>query len=76
MLADAKGIDANLIGEDGFVDYVADDLCVRQELTVGSSCDVAESIEPKLEMLCHIRYSRWSLAPGGVAGNAPAISDR
>ena len=44
MLADAKGIDPELIGENRLLDDVADDLRVAQEAAVGAGGDIAERV--------------------------------
>ena len=41
------------VGQDRLVDDVADDLRMRQELAVRPRGDVAERVQPKLEMRCH-----------------------
>ena len=53
MLADAKGVDAEFVGQHRLIDHVADDLRVAQQVAVGARRDVAESIETKLEVCCH-----------------------
>ena len=54
MLADADEIDAQLVGENGLVDDVADDLGLRERATVGVASDVAERVEPELEIWLHV----------------------
>ncbi len=44
MLADAKGIDAHLIGENRLLNDVADDLGVAQGAPVGAGGDIAERV--------------------------------
>jgi hypothetical protein len=53
VLADAKGIDANLVGQRSFLDHIADDLRVRQGVFVGAEGDIAEGIQPEFELLWH-----------------------
>ena len=43
MLADAEGIDADLVGQHALVDDIADDLGVRQRLAVRADRDIANS---------------------------------
>jgi hypothetical protein len=54
MFADAEEIDAELIGQYGFVDDVADDLCMRQHLAVSAARDVAKRVEAEFES--HVMY--------------------
>jgi hypothetical protein len=35
VLADAKEIDARFVGEHRLIDHISDELCMRQEATVG-----------------------------------------
>jgi hypothetical protein len=53
MLPDAEEIDAQLIGENRFIDDVADHLRMRQQVAIGPRGDIAERIQPKLNMPCH-----------------------
>ena len=53
VLADAEEVDAQLVGQHGLVDDVADDLRLRQRAPVGVAGDVAERIEAEFERLCH-----------------------
>ena len=53
MLADADEIDANLVGEDGLLDEVADDLRRMQRLSVRTVGDIAEGVETEFERLNH-----------------------
>ena len=53
MLADAECIDAESVGEDRFIDQIADDLCVGLRPSVGSGGDVAKSVQPELKLVCH-----------------------
>ena len=53
MLADAEEVDAQLVGEHRLLDDVADHLRMRQQVAVGPRGDVAERIQPKLNMPCH-----------------------
>src|SRR5271155_4703020 len=53
MLADAEGIDADLVSQHALVDDVADHLRVRQRLPVGADRNVAKGIQSELEILCH-----------------------
>ena len=50
MLADAEEVDAELVGEHGLLDHVADDLRLRQRLAVGADGDVAEGVEAEFEI--------------------------
>ena len=54
VLADADEIGADLVGEHGFVDHVANGLRVRHGLAVRSARDVAESIEAELDGGIHV----------------------
>lgn len=49
VFSDAEEVDAELVGEHGFVDHVADDLRMRQHLAVITARDVAECIKTKFE---------------------------
>ncbi len=53
MLADAKSVDAELIGQHRLIHHVADDLGVAQQGAIGAGSHIAESIETKLEICCH-----------------------
>ena len=53
MLADADEIDANLVGEDGLLDEVADDLRRMQRLSVRTVGDIAEGVETEFDRLNH-----------------------
>jgi hypothetical protein len=62
MLTDTDEIDAQLVGEHRLIDDVADDLGLRKGSTVGVKRDVAERIEPELEIWLHddeIRRDGW-----------------
>ena len=49
VLANAEGVDAHLVGEDRFVDDVAQHLRLRSKRAVGDRGDVAEGIQSELE---------------------------
>ena len=49
MLAHAKEVDAQRIGELGFGDDVADDLRLREQPAIGIDGDVAEGVEAEFE---------------------------
>ncbi len=49
VLADAEEVEAEPIGEHGFVDDVADHLRVAQPVAVGTDGDVAEGVESELQ---------------------------
>src|SRR5688572_28468227 len=53
VLADADEVDAQLVGEHGLVDDVAKDLGVRKRAALGVDGDVAERVQPELDMWCH-----------------------
>jgi hypothetical protein len=53
VLADADEVDAQLVGEDGLLDDVADDLRVRERPPVGAARDVAEGVEAELQGVGH-----------------------
>ncbi len=54
MFADAKDVDAVLVGEDAFVDDVADDCGLGFRGAVGALGDVAEGIQTQFEGTTHI----------------------
>ena len=49
VLADADEVDADLVGQLGFGDDVAEDLGVRPRAAVGVEGDVAEGVEAQLD---------------------------
>lgn len=49
MFADVEGVDAGLLGDDGFFDDVAQDLGLGFRLAAGADGDVAERIETKFK---------------------------
>ena len=51
MLAKADGVDTGLVGQDAFLDDVADDFGMRFEAAVGVGGDVAEGIEAEFDFL-------------------------
>ncbi len=53
VLADADEIDAELVGEHGLADHVADDLRMGQQPAIGAGRDVAERVQPELELQWH-----------------------
>ena len=63
VLADAEGIDAQLVGQHRLLDHVADHLRLRQELAVGCGGNIAERVEPKFELLCHVFCSCRPFTP-------------
>ena len=54
MLADAEEMQADLIGQHGLGDDVAEDLRVRKRLTGVVERDVAEGIEPEFDGIRHL----------------------
>ena len=56
VLADADGIDADLVGENRLLDEIADDLRGVQRLAVRSVGDVAEGVEAEFEGLIHSAF--------------------
>jgi hypothetical protein len=66
MLANAEGVDADLVGEHALVDDIADGLHVGQRLAVGAGGDVAKGIQSEFKSLCHTFQ----------CVGAPAIADR
>ena len=82
MFADAERINADLVGEDTFVDNVADDLGVGEELAVGVGGDIAESIQSEFKSLSHTFQFTLLWAPlsarrgvgnGGEVGQASCL---
>ena len=67
MIADADEIDAQLVGEDRLVDEIADDLGLREGSTVGAKRDVAERVEPELEIWLHVTKSVVRIQADGRA---------
>ena len=49
VLTDAEDVDADLVGEHGLLDDVADDLGVGQEVAVQVGLDVAEGVEAEFD---------------------------
>ena len=49
MLADAKDVEADLVGQHGLLDDVAEDLGLRVKGTVGRARDVAEGVDAEFE---------------------------
>ena len=49
VLADAEEVEPEAVGQDRFLDDVAEDLGMRQRLSVAPERDVAERVEPELE---------------------------
>jgi hypothetical protein len=45
MLADSEEVDADLVGQDSFVDDMADRLGVRQRTSLGAEREVPERVE-------------------------------
>lgn len=54
MLPDAEEVDPQIVGEDGLVDHVANDLGLRQQLAVRVPCDIAEGVQTEFESLCRV----------------------
>ena len=54
MLAKADGVDADLVGQNTFLDHVADDFGMRFEAAVGVGSDVAEGVEAEFDLLSHV----------------------
>src|ERR1700690_2904050 len=81
MLADAKRIDAELVGEDRFLDQVADNLRMGLRPAVTANGDVAECVQPKLKLLCHNSLRKPDPAPerivlSGIAPEAQQVGGR
>jgi hypothetical protein len=53
MLAHADEIDADLVGEHGFLDEIADDLRGMQRFAVRTIGDVPEGVEAEFDGLIH-----------------------
>ena len=53
VLADPDGIDADLVGENGLVDKISDDLRGMQRLAVRAVRDVPERVEAEFDGLIH-----------------------
>ena len=66
VLADADGIDTDLVGENRLLDEIADDLGGVQRLAVRSVGDVAEGVEAEFEGLIHSAFlsAQWNLRHG------------
>ena len=64
VFADAYEVDADLIGENAFLDNVAQDLGLRQQLAALVHCHVAERVQSHLDhsggILWHgVHFSDW-----------------
>ena len=71
MLADAKRVHAELVGKRSFFDQVADHLRLGLQPAIAADGDVAERVQPELELLCHETLRkheprRGRLVRGGV----------
>ena len=78
MLADAEGVDADLVGQHALVDDVADDLGVGQRLPSGPIVTSPNVSSPNSKF-CAIRslFSLYQLGPQRERGTgAPAMSDK
>src|SRR5271165_407030 len=53
MFADADKVHTQTVGKHRLVDDIAYHLCVRQQRAAGTRRDIAERIQPKLELLRH-----------------------
>ena len=53
MLTYAEEINLHLIGKDGFIDHIADDLRVRFKAAVAVRGDVAECVQPEIKRGWH-----------------------
>ena len=51
MLTEAEGIDTDVIGEDRFLDHIADDARMGKRLAIGAGGDVAERVQSEFESL-------------------------
>ena len=51
MLAKADGVDADLVGQNTFLDHVADDFGMPFEAAIGVGSDVAEGVEAEFDLL-------------------------
>ena len=51
MLTKADGVDADLVGQDTFLDHVADDFGMRFQAAIGVGSDVAEGVEAEFDLL-------------------------
>jgi hypothetical protein len=69
MLANAEEIHADPVGQLGFGDDVAEDVCLRLESTFGVRGDVAEGIQAELD-ICHVEVTGGSKTgfPSGKDG--------
>ena len=74
MLADADGIDADLVGEDRLLDQVADHLRGMQRFAVRARGDVAEGVEAELDCAAHQRMIPKKPAPDTGCGGDPTRS--
>jgi len=72
MLADADGIDADLVGEDRLLDQVADHLRGRERPAVRACGDVTEGVETELDCAAHQRMIPKKPAPE-QAGRRPRL---
>jgi hypothetical protein len=51
MLAEPDEVYAQLVGEDCLIHHVAQHLRMGEKAAVSGSCDVAECVEPELDVL-------------------------
>jgi hypothetical protein len=65
MLAKADAVHPDLVGEAGLVNDIAEHLRMGQGMPVAAGLDVAEGIEPKLNLLTHrfaYHFQQWPFA--------------
>jgi hypothetical protein len=53
VLTDTEEVEAEIVSQDGLADDVADDLRLRHGSPLGVDGDVAEGVQPELELLRH-----------------------
>ena len=56
MFADREGVDANLFGEDRFVNDIAEGLRLGLQRAAGIGGDVTERVEAQLKRVRHLRH--------------------
>jgi hypothetical protein len=66
MLANADEIDANLVGENRFVQDVTNDVGVRQQLAVCVDGNVAECIDAEFDRFAHIGLCPREIRRGAI----------
>ena len=53
MFAHAEAVDAQFVGQDGFVDDVPEDLGMTQHRPIGALGHIAEGVQPQMEGIIH-----------------------